>query len=116
MNNIEKETYCFDLDGTLCTLEVDHMPEGISKDYTQYDESKPIKERIDYVNSLYEQGHRIIIETARGRVSGKNWHDLTEEQLNRWGVKYHTLRTGVKQSADYYVDDKGINANDFFVK
>ena len=29
-------------------------------------------------------------------VSGKNWWYFTVEQLKGWGVKFHTLRTGVK--------------------
>ena len=44
--------YCFDLDGTLCTLEVDGMVEGIEKDILQYTDAKPIQERIDFVNKL----------------------------------------------------------------
>ena len=39
--------------------------------------------------------------------------DLTREQLNTWGCKYHDLILG-KPHADYFIDDKGINSNDFF--
>jgi|TARA_Y100000004_G_C8854980_1_gene386445 CMP-N,N'-diacetyllegionaminic acid synthase len=106
--------YCFDLDGTLCTLEVDGMVEGPSKDKFQYMKAKPIEERIALVNSLYDAGHTIIIETARGNVSGIDWHASTKNQLKNWGVKFHTLRTGVKHAADIYIDDKALNANEFF--
>ena len=106
--------YCFDLDGTLCTLEVDGMKEGIKKDVLQYDNAKPIQDRIDFVNKLYEEGHYIIIETARGRISGKDWQELTSRQVNEWGILHHELRTGTKQAADIYVDDKGIHADLFF--
>jgi hypothetical protein len=29
-------------------------------------------------------------------------------------VKYHVLRAGIKHAADYYIDDKAINASDYF--
>jgi hypothetical protein len=39
--------------------------------------------------------------------------DLTTEQLNTWGCKYHELILG-KPHADLFIDDKGINCDDFF--
>jgi hypothetical protein len=95
--------YCFDLDNTICITI-----------HNRYEEALPIKERIQIINELYDQGHTIIIETARGCVSGKNWWYFTNEQLKSWGVKYHTLRTGVKWGADFFIDDKAINDKDFF--
>ena len=96
--------YVFDLDGTLCT----HDPDG------KLSRVEPYKERIEMVNKLYDEGHDIIIDTARGYKTGINWRELTEKQLKDWGVKYHMLRTGVKIYADYYIDDKGIRDTDFF--
>lgn len=95
--------YCFDLDGTLC-----------STDGNNYKDSKPKKDRIEIVNTLYEDGHTILIDTARGCVSGKNYFFFTMEQLKSWGVKFHTLRTGVKFGADIFIDDKGIQDQQFF--
>ena len=95
--------YCFDLDGTLCNT-----------DGNNYKESTPKKERIEIVNTLYEGGHTILIDTARGCVSGKNYFFFTMEQLKSWGVKFHTLRTGVKFGADIFIDDKGIKDQRFF--
>jgi CMP-N,N'-diacetyllegionaminic acid synthase len=95
-------TYCFDLDGTLCTHEGD------------YNNAKPFLERIDKVNRLYEEGNTIIIDTARGATTGLDWHTTTELQLREWGCKYHTLRVGKKINADIFVDDKGISDSDFF--
>ena len=106
--------YCFDLDGTLCTLEVDGMKEGSGKDKLQYMKAKPMKDRIDLVNRLYEKGNTIIIETARGNVSGIDWYNATKKQLESWGLNFHTLRTGVKHAADIYVDDKGMHGDHFF--
>lgn len=97
--------YCFDLDGTLCNT-----------DGNNYKDSTPKKERIEIVNTLYEDGHTILIDTARGCVSGKNYFLFTVEQLKSWGVKFHTLRTGVKFGADIFIDDKGISYERFFTK
>jgi len=95
--------YCFDLDGTLCNTKGNN-----------YAESSPKKDRIQVVNKLYDDGHTIIIDTARGCVSGKNYFFFTMDQLKSWGVKFHTLRTGVKFGADLFIDDKGINDESFF--
>jgi hypothetical protein len=95
--------YCFDLDNTLCNTKGNY-----------YEEATPKEERIAFVNKLYREGHTIIIDTARGCVSGKNWFYFTLEQLKGWDVKFHTLRTGVKFGADIFVDDKGFNDKDFF--
>lgn len=101
------QTYCFDLDGTLCKTQ--HSSDGHC-----YLDAEPITERINAVNKLYDQGNIIIIETCRGCGSGVNWFQDTVRQLTSWGLKFHTVRTGVKFAADYYVDDKAINAKDFF--
>lgn len=95
--------YCFDLDDTLCITNKE-----------DYNESKPIKERIKKVNELYKNGHTIIIDTARGSITKKNWKKTTEKQLTLWGVKYHKLRCGVKIAADIYIDDKAVRDKDFF--
>lgn len=91
-------SYCFDLDGTICTQEPD-IP---------YYEAEPYPEVIEAVNHLYEDGNRIIIFTARGSCTGIDWRTCTERQLREWGVKYHELRFG-KPEADYYVDDRGLD-------
>tara|TARA_B110000444_G_C18784783_1_gene569334 strand:- start:45 stop:344 length:300 start_codon:yes stop_codon:yes gene_type:complete len=95
--------YCFDLDGTLCNT-----------DGNNYKDSTPKKKRIEIVNTLFEDGHTILIDTARGCVSGKNYFFFTMDQLKLWGVKFHTLRTGVKFGADVFIDDKGIQDQRFF--
>ena len=98
--------YCFDLDKTICTQEPDF-------DLTR---AKPIKERVFKVNKLYDEGHTIIIDTARGSNTGIDWCKFTEQQLKNWGIKYHELRVGKKIFADRYIDDRGISDVDFFNK
>jgi 5'(3')-deoxyribonucleotidase len=100
--------YVFDLDHTLC--ETNKKSNG-DWDYLS---APPYGDRIKKVNKLFEEGHKIIIETARGCNSKKNWYLETFEQLRSWGLKFHELRTGVKFGADYYIDDKAINSEIFF--
>lgn len=95
------KTYCFDLDETLC-----------SNADQNYANAVPIFERIDKVNSLYDQGNQIIIFTARGAKTGIDWRIETEIQLKAWNVKHHLLRLD-KPFADFYIDDKAINVSDF---
>ena len=103
-------TYVFDIDGTICT----------SKD-GDYSKAIPIKERIEKINKLYEEGNIINFNTARGMGRTNNcatkanelFRDLTAKQLKEWGVNYHNLFLG-KPSGDLYIDDKGVKDEDFF--
>jgi len=104
-------TYVFDIDGTICTK----VEDG------DYSKAIPISERIDRINELFDNGDKIIFLTARGMGRTRNqanlaysyFYDLTKNQLMSWNVKYHELFLG-KPSGDVYVDDKGINDEDFF--
>ena len=102
------KTYVFDLDHTLCNTVKDETGRW------RYFEAEPFYNRIEVVNKLWEEGHHIIIETARGCNSKINHYEKTFNQLRSWGLKFHTLRAGVKYGADYYIDDKAINSEDFF--
>ena len=99
--------YCFDLDGTICDT-----PSKDSKPL--YHEANPIPFMVEQVNRLFDEGNKIIIMTARGRGSGKNWTDWTIKQLDMWGVKYHELEPMFhKPTADIFIDDKGINVEEW---
>jgi CMP-N,N'-diacetyllegionaminic acid synthase len=102
------KTYVFDLDNTLCSTK--QTEDG----HWDYKNSIAIVDRINTVNKLYDDGNQIIIETARGSKSKKDWYEFTYNQLNSFGIKFHQLRSGIKFSADYFIDDKGINSEDFF--
>jgi dTDP-glucose 4,6-dehydratase len=86
-----------DIDGTLCSTPA-----------ADYAAASPIPEAVAAINRLYERGHRIILLTARGTVTGIDWRSLTERQLLEWGVRYHELVFG-KPAADVYIDDKAIS-------
>jgi quercetin dioxygenase-like cupin family protein len=75
-----------------------------------YESSKPIEERIRYVNKLKEEGNTVTIWTARGSTTGIDHKALTIKQLEDWGVKYDDLLMG-KPSYDVYIDDKSFNVD-----
>ena len=82
-------------------------------DGMNYEDSKPIQKNIDIINKLFDDGHEITMWTARGSGSGLDWTEVTTEQLNSFGVKYHTLKFG-KPVFDLFIDDKVINSENFF--
>ena len=101
--------YCFDIDGTLCDTPSD--PDGHN---VRYWDAEPYPFMLEQVNRLYDEGHKIIMMTARGRGSRKDWTVFTKEQLDRWGYKYHEIEPMFhKPTADLFIDDKGINVEDW---
>ena len=105
-----KLTYVFDIDGTIC-----------SPTKGDYGFAVPYMNRIKKINELYDDGHTIIFQTARGMGRSDNnvdyahtaFYNFTRKQLIDWGVKFHDLFLG-KPAADVYIDDKGIDDEDFF--
>ena len=91
-----------DLDNTLCTT-----------NNSDYENSKPIIERINKVNQLKKEGNYITIWTARGNTSGIDHINLTKQQLNKWDIHYDNLILG-KPSYDLYIDDKSVNVNEYW--
>jgi len=100
--------FCFDLDGTLCSIVKN------DKGHKQYNLAIPMQDRIAIVNKLYDEGHIIKIDTARGAETGIDWTKFTENQLEMWGVKHHLLRVGKKMHANTYIDDKSLSDKEFF--
>ena len=102
-----------DIDGTICSLELYMTPDGkIDNDETR---AIPHTDRIEYFNDLYDKGHTINYYTARGSSTG-NYHakyELTKNQLDKWGVKYSSVKVG-KPHYDVWIDDKAHNVDDFF--
>ena len=94
-------TYCFDIDGTICS--------DTNGDYTN---AQPCIEAVIAINKLHDEGHRIKFFTARGSSTGKDWCALTKRQLEDWGVRYHELIFG-KPEADIFIDDKAVSAKDW---
>ena len=63
------------------------------------------------VREYYDRGDHIIIMTARGASSKKDWRQFTAEQLKDFSIPYHQLSVGLKPSdVDFFVDDKAVNS------
>jgi len=99
MENYINKTFCFDIDGVICTTNC------------HYQEAIPNQDIINIINKLYDLNNIIILNTSRGYKSGLNWKKLTSDQLEKWNVKYHKLLF-TKPSADYYVDDRNLSIED----
>ena len=103
----KKKIICFDIDNVICKT--------INSDYIN---SLPLTENINFINKLYNYGHYIKLFTARfmGRnkenviLAKKQGYLITKKQLILWNVQYHELIFG-KPSYDIFVDDKNIEIN-----
>lgn len=95
---------CFDIDGIIATQAHD----------MDYAKAGPIQPVIDLVNRLHAAGHRIILFTARGTMTGIDWRPVTEDQMKRWGVAYDELKMG-KPNADIYIDDRAFGLQELDV-
>ena len=99
--------YCFDIDGTIC-----FTPQNKGK--PDYRNSRPIPFMVKEINRLFKEGNYIIFHTARGKSSGIDWSELTRSQLNEWGFNYNELTDMFqKPNADIFIDDKGINIEEW---
>lgn len=94
------KTIYVDIDNTICATEG-----------TDYANAKPMPERIAVVNRLYDDGHEIVLWTARGALHGVTLAlaTLTKRQLAKWGVKFHRLRLD-KPYFDLLVDDRALSS------
>lgn len=82
-----------DLDGTICTEE---------KTYSR-SLAKPQKGAVKSVNALYDEGHTIIIYSARTWME----FEMTVAWLKTNKIKYHQLVLG-KPVGDVWIDDRAI--------
>ena len=103
----DKLRICFDLDNTLVTYPT------IAGDYSTV---KPIDSNLTLLRKLKNEGHEIIIYTARrmkthngnvGKVI-KDIASVTIDTLERLNIDYDELIFG-KPIADIYIDDRAIN-------
>ncbi|MEM0465204.1 MAG: adenylyltransferase/cytidyltransferase family protein [Candidatus Pacearchaeota archaeon] len=103
----ENLTLLVDIDGTICP----QVKKGQG-----YNNLEPFKDAIETINKLYDEGFRIILYTSR--FMGYNKGDILkiyrekgnvyiEDQLKKWGLKYHELYLGKPQS-DIIIDDRAL--------
>ena len=102
---------CFDLDGTLCT-----------NTYGEYEKAIPNTKAIEKINRLFDEGHYIIIFTARymGKFNGdikkvyEYGYSKTKKQKDNWNLKYNDLILG-KPEFDLVIDDKNFAYNEDWI-
>ena len=95
--------WCFDLDNTLV------ITQG-----SDYKTATPIPASVAKVQEYKRRGDHIIIMTARGSGSKKDWREFTEKQLLEFGIPFDQLIVGLKPGGvDVFVDDKAINSLDW---
>ena len=116
--NSKKKLFCFDLDGVICK-NVKYKNSNL----INYNKSKPIHSAIRAINKLYDNGHTIVIYTARGMTRYKGNVSTIKKKLNRittnslkfWKLKYHKLIFG-KIFYDYIIDDKSVDYSKNWIK
>lgn len=86
-----------DMDGTICTEE---------KTYSRC-LAKPKEGAIETINKLYDQGHTIIIYSARTWME----FEMTSAWLLEHQIKYHQLVMG-KPIGDVWIDDRALTFRD----
>lgn len=95
--------FVIDIDGVVACFRED----------LDYSNCIPNEKMLKIINKLYDMGNHIVLFTARGYKTGIDWRDVTEQQLMRWGVKFHELKFG-KPNADFYIDDKMLGIKDLY--
>tara|TARA_Y100000389_G_C16953918_1_gene267818 strand:+ start:105 stop:419 length:315 start_codon:yes stop_codon:yes gene_type:complete len=96
-----------DIDDTICYYDNEN------KNILDYSKALPYRERIQKINTLYDEGNTIVYWTARGTVTQKKWFQITLQQLIDWKCKFHELKMG-KPAYDLFIDDKNINSETYF--
>lgn len=97
------QRFVFDIDGVIAQF----------RDDLDYSQVEPNEKMIKIINKLYEAGNYIVLFTARGYVTKRDWREVTTMQMKEWGLKYHELLFG-KPNADFYVDDKALDINHLY--
>jgi len=92
-------------------IDIDETIANTPKD-RNYSLSTPIVENIKKANKYYDDGHEVVYWTARGSGTGIDWYEITKDQLDSWGVKYHGLKLG-KPVYDLFIDDKAMNPSEW---
>src|SRR5690606_28668536 len=91
-----KNTYLIDIDGTILT----HHGAGFT--YRDLQQQTPTPGTIEKLQKWFDEGHHIIITTARPEST----RHFTEKQLEEHGVKYHRLIMDLTSGVRILINDK----------
>lgn len=99
---------CFDIDNTITRW-------NSNRDYENF---VPDTVMVSMINKLYDEGHIIVLYTARGMTScgpGRISVEIVPglvKNLEKIGLKYHELMTH-KPAYDWIIDDKAMRPDTF---
>lgn len=95
---MNKKNIYVDIDETICFYD------GVER--RGYKNAIPNYKNIAKINKLFDEGNHIKYWTGRGSVSKIDYLELTLEQLDQWGCKYHEVVVGEKPDYDLLICDK----------
>ena len=80
------KTYCFDIDGTICTITD-----------ANYSKAEPYLERVKHINQLYEDGNTIVFIAHKNSITqlytmnidGSNLKNLSQNKARDWNAKVY---------------------------
>lgn len=111
---LNKNTFVFDIDGTLCPIKQKHE---------EYEDLTPYKDIIDKIRVLHNMGAYIILYTSRNMNSykgnmgliNKNTAPVLYEWLKKWNIPYDEIVFGKVWPGHhgFYVDDRTIRPDEF---
>lgn len=97
------KNFLIDIDGTVCEDVPNEEPDRMST-VIPYDGA------VQYVNQLFEEGHVITFFTSRTQ----NLSSITEDWLNQWGFKYHSVLYGKPRGGNYHWIDNHVVKSTLF--
>jgi len=98
IKNGQEVEICCDIDGVLFSRTSNN----------QYDAAYPNIGIINLLISLKNKGCKLVLHTARGSKTGKDWEEVTKKQLAKYNIPFDHLRFG-KPGSDFYIDDKSVD-------
>ncbi len=93
----KKNTYFCDIDGTIFKYRKFETYEST--------EAEPIKATVDKLNEWYDQGHQIILTTARPEVLKRH----TINELSKAHIPFDKLVMGIERGPRYLINDMDPN-------
>lgn len=114
--SLKDKSMVFDIDDTICFTNHNE-----TDTYKKYGLAKPNNKIISIMQKLKAEGWYITLLSAR-RMLTHNGNiemvkadvgDITTEWLKQHNVPYDNIHFGKPYASHYYIDDKGINLDDF---
>lgn len=72
----------------------------------EYQNARVNPRRVEVVNALVRAGNDVVLYTARGTETGRDWREVTEAQMREWGVDPGVRVEFGKPAWDVLIDDR----------